>query len=403
MQLAPPWIASEAMTANVAIYSPSPEQIPLSTLRRLAKGATVSLERSRDAPPGFRIAWKNVVMNLSTMPASDMPTHLLGFQGYVQHLAGQEGDEMVHALLDRIERIRLVHGVVVEPDFDDEGKAQTLVMKLLEHYGGLLFVNGAVHDEEGNYLIGPEGEEEAEENDRNGEEDIDPTPNQLERAERSKALLRQKKLPLYQGKLFVEDDRQVTIRQPSAVARRALVLWGLIQRGQGMPAAKALAFLDAAGVRNEMSPKERKFLKDLEPGKMALARMVWRAEALWVFLWALQHVDDLDWPKRCCNHGQIGEILKPLESDPHFVAKARLRPVADILDAQDLTIRLHWAVRDAWLRKEKIPADLDWSGSAERVFAEDSFGVGVVEQRHLALNWLVCFGDAEWDDVDTPT
>jgi hypothetical protein len=28
---------------------------------------------------------------------------------------------------------------------------------------------------------------------------------------------------------------------------------------------------------------------------------------------------------------------------------------------------------------------------------------GVVAERHHALNWLVCFGDADWDDVDTPT
>jgi hypothetical protein len=28
---------------------------------------------------------------------------------------------------------------------------------------------------------------------------------------------------------------------------------------------------------------------------------------------------------------------------------------------------------------------------------------GVIQERHHALNWLVRFEDAEWDDVDTPT
>ena len=28
---------------------------------------------------------------------------------------------------------------------------------------------------------------------------------------------------------------------------------------------------------------------------------------------------------------------------------------------------------------------------------------GVVEERHRALNWLVCFQNDDWDNVDTPT
>ena len=28
---------------------------------------------------------------------------------------------------------------------------------------------------------------------------------------------------------------------------------------------------------------------------------------------------------------------------------------------------------------------------------------GVVLERHYALSWLVCFENADWDDVDTPT
>ncbi|MBQ3515543.1 MAG: DUF4272 domain-containing protein [Lachnospiraceae bacterium] len=28
---------------------------------------------------------------------------------------------------------------------------------------------------------------------------------------------------------------------------------------------------------------------------------------------------------------------------------------------------------------------------------------GVVQARHKTLNWLICFGDADWDSVDIPT
>ena len=66
--------------------------------------------------------------------------------------------------------------------------------------------------------------------------------------------------------------------------------------------------------------------------------------------------------------------------------------------------KVHWAIRDAWLNKRPVPANLDWSSPAERLPAEECAAVGVVEQRHHTLNWLACFGgEDDWDRVDTPT
>jgi hypothetical protein len=52
-----------------------------------------------------------------------------------------------------------------------------------------------------------------------------------------------------------------------------------------------------------------------------------------------------------------------------------------------------------------VPEDLDWSEQNEDyVPVHLSAAVGVVEQRHYTLNWLVNFLDPEdWDHVDTPT
>ncbi len=64
------------------------------------------------------------------------------------------------------------------------------------------------------------------------------------------------------------------------------------------------------------------------------------------------------------------------------------RPAAEILDALDLHFRLHWAARQASVEQKSPPTDLE---------------PGVVVERRHALNWLVCFQDADWDGVDTPT
>jgi hypothetical protein len=63
----------------------------------------------------------------------------------------------------------------------------------------------------------------------------------------------------------------------------------------------------------------------------------------------------------------------------------------------------HWAVRDAYIHKRAIPSNFDWSSPAEMCPANASPAGGAIAERHHALNWLICYGDADWDDVDTPT
>jgi hypothetical protein len=106
-----------------------------------------------------------------------------------------------------------------------------------------------------------------------------------------------------------------------------------------------------------------------------------------------------------CDVRQLVEFMRPLEGDPRFIARARLRSASEILDAQDLIMRIHWAIRDASLHQGgMIPEDLDWSQEADWIPVTASPAVGVVEQRHYTLNWLVNFLDpADWDHVDTPT
>ena len=72
-----------------------------------------------------------------------------------------------------------------------------------------------------------------------------------------------------------------------------------------------------------------------------------------------------------------------------LIANARLRNVNELLDVADLHFRLHWATRQAvQIDKTDPPASLE---------------PGVIAERRHALNWLLRYQDAEWDQVDTPT
>jgi len=228
---------------------------------------------------------------------------------------------------------------------------------------------------------------------------------QKERANRSFAELKNRHVPVFQGPLFVDDDEQTSIQTPQDVARRTLVLWAVELRAEGVPQDEAREIIDNLGLWEYVSPNEKRFLDDKDPPPEASQELVWRLESLWVLMWSLGHIDDLNWPSGMCDVKKLAGRISEYEADPTFIIEAKIRPVNELLDAQDLTMRIHWAIRDAHLhRGGTIPDALDWSDDPEYMPVSMSAAVGVVEQRHYVLNWLVNFLDPEnWDEVDTPT
>lgn len=228
---------------------------------------------------------------------------------------------------------------------------------------------------------------------------------QRNRAIRSFAELRKRSVPAYFGPLFVADDNEVKLQSPDEVARRTMVLWAVELRAEGVPRAETLGLIEQLNLWSSVIPAEKAFLENNNPGPDECQRLVWRLESIWVLMWALGYIKELDWPSDMCDVPKLADLVSPHEEDSAFITSSRLRPVSEILDAQDLIMRIHWAIRDAYLHQGGvIPEDLDWSRDSEFVPVTMSAAVGVVEQRHYTLNWLVNFLNPEnWDDVDTPT
>jgi hypothetical protein len=130
-----------------------------------------------------------------------------------------------------------------------------------------------------------------------------------------------------------------------------------------------------------LSPKEQAFLQQETPSQQDCAQFIWRYESLYVLEWALGLVDQLPYPGAPVDAASTVATLIEMRGP-------QLRSSAEILDALDMHYRLHWHIRQARLKKQ---------GDTPGVDAD------VVMERHHALNWLVRFGHAPWDDVDTPT
>jgi hypothetical protein len=205
--------------------------------------------------------------------------------------------------------------------------------------------------------------------------------------------------------LFVDDEHEVELQSPEEVARRTMVLWAVELRAEGVPQEETLGLIEQLDLWTCVSPSEKLFLQNKNPDPDECRQLVWRLESIWVLMWALGHIEQLDWPSGMCDGPTLAGLVSPHEADSAFINSAVLRPATEILDAQDLMMRIHWAIRDAYLHQDgMIPEDLDWSQDSEFAPTTLSAAVGVVEQRHYALNWLVKFLNPEnWDNVDTPT
>ncbi|MFK8110656.1 MAG: DUF4272 domain-containing protein [Rubripirellula sp.] len=228
---------------------------------------------------------------------------------------------------------------------------------------------------------------------------------QAERAARSFAILKQHDVPAYDGPLFVADDDVAKIQSAEDVAKRVLVLWAVELRAEGVSQEEAIGLIEKLDLWDSVSPVEKLFLQNADPDPEESKELVWRLESIWVLLWSLGYIDELEWPSGMCDVKKLVAILKPLESDPAFITGAKLRDKAELLDAQDLTMRIHWAVRDSFLNaNQMVPKGLDWTNTESLVPIGISPAVGVVEQRHYVLNWLVRYLEPkDWDSVDTPT
>ncbi len=404
------------MAENFAFYSQIYDALPDDRMRDLAGAADLAIEETGDGRR-FLYRWDDLAVIVNEMPAKEVPGHLDGFRGYVRHIYRGKLDERGKQVLDRIGYTRLVASAEIEPCRDREGRADGILRAMAHGLHALIFHHSSLYDTNARLILGPDGsfDEEADvlgpvaelTRDRvqvqlPEREPYQETPAQAARYRRVLAELDRRKVPTLSGALFIDDDEETTLREPAEVARRLLVLSAVTYLADGGDRLKARKLVDCNGLWPHVSPEERTLL-DAEATDDDLARkLLWRLEGMWVLTWALGHLD-LPWPAGFCDVPRLTTTVMDCEKQADFISKAKLRPKEEVLDAVQLTLLQHWAIRDAYIHQRHIPVDLDWTGGAEMMPVVGCPTTGVVAERHHALNWLVRFGNADWDDVDTPT
>lgn len=404
------------MPENFAFYSATYDQLPDARMRELAGDSRFSTQRGDDGGRSFVYRWPNVTVTCNEMPAKQVLGHLEGFAGYVLNLYQGRLDQRGVQILERIRHTRLVVGVIVEPERDPEDKAEELVGAMCNGLDALMFFEGALYDQNAKLILGPD-RSFAEEADilgpvadlirdrvvveANPEWLFEPAPTQKARYDRVLAELRRRRVPTLSYALCVSDDSETQMRPAEEVSQRVLALWAVTLLADGMPRVDVQRLIEKQRIEAAFSPEEREFLAPAEMDPDQAHQLLWRLESLWVLLWAIGDLDVLDWPAGMCDVPRLSQLMKKHEANPEFVGQCRLRSHAEIIDAAQLVLLLHWTIRESWIHQRPVPEDLDWTSSSTMVAVSACAAVPVVEQRHHALNWLI--GDDDWDNVDTGT
>ncbi|QEG43276.1 DUF4272 domain-containing protein [Roseimaritima ulvae] len=306
--------------------------------------------------------------------------HLGQFIGFIMDRGQREMTASLYAVMRHIERVRHHYSFRVEES------ALDAVAQWAWHNNAILFLpDSSVRDPSGNVLVDPQS----------GEPDDDaqiPFPaDARQRKAQTELLLRNRLIDTPESLPPVVAEVEVTLREADDVAWRAMSLFIVAVR------AESLATGQPIGVDNlrekaplafqSLSPVETQFLATDPPDQQSIINAAWRYEALFVLQWALGLHDELPFADAICDVPKVAETMLP-RLNAEFVAAASLRPTAEILDALDFNQRLLWAARDAQLNERTAPASIDG---------------GVISERQHALNWLVRFENADWDDVDVPS
>ncbi len=220
-------------------------------------------------------------------------------------------------------------------------------------------------------------------------EDIVATKDQQDRRLRSEAYCTAHQVPVYinPNAMFTEAEDSVTIRTQDDIADRAIGLFYAGMKSGGLEPQ----FMDEMNQKfdaiSKLTQKERAYIFAPAPTPQQAADADWGYEGLHVLLWALGYVDSLDYPSHTCDVELDTKTMFNI-TDVLFRQQAKLRSKQEILDQADLILRLHWACVEARLANKAAPGQLNEE---------------VVMERHRALNWLIRYGNASWDEVPTDT
>jgi hypothetical protein len=334
---------------------------------------------------------------------SALTGNLRGLYGYVSSLPSSN-DRIKNLLLRKVLTLNSEFSIVQEPAETKDIK--TFIQKLALEFDAIVFAqpgtliskSNSQHflDKNLELLIDTQGNCMVQDLDVKIEshyfdaEESELTEEQMNRKKHTENILRARNIKINSNLPCIAGEQETVVRTPKEIATRLCVLAvnNFVANGV-IPVQAGMDYLHKYNLWQYTTPDEKDFLNN--PTQEKRNAESWKSECIYVLLWALGIVSNLNFPDELCDLNTIGQDVYPVgaDKDPNdFIASiAEARSAKEIIDANDLYYRIDWACVDARINNLQM----------------QEVNAGVVYERHYALNWLVNYGDQDWDDVSCDT
>lgn len=209
-----------------------------------------------------------------------------------------------------------------------------------------------------------------------------------ERKEKTASYLKTLNIPFNAGLPPIEEEDDTAVRSAEDIAKRIFILVYLGVYAEDGDRDEIADFLKSEQLWDSVSEHEKKLFSKKKLTEKDKISISWQSECIYIMLWAINKIEHPGLPIDQCDIGEMLDLLPDaFESTKDFIQKAAVRSTAEILDKSDLIYRLHWAAREAELKEEDIPGNID---------------AGIIQEWHYAINWITYYAE-NWDDILTDT
>jgi hypothetical protein len=127
------------------------------------------------------------------------------------------------------------------------------------------------------------------------------------------------------------------MRRVRRVAQRAVALYALLHGVyQEAKPRELVTWLKRQGLWKLVLPDEQAFLLNPRPTEVQADEMSWRIERLYVMLWVLRRVDDLDMPRLTASLEAVDDLPIPLNDTDSWINDSFFRDQTEIWYEYDL-------------------------------------------------------------------
>jgi len=184
-----------------------------------------------------------------------------------------------------------------------------------------------------------------------------------------------------------EEEFSLEMRSSKELATRAIALSAVIGKIHNGDPEKYEQWLYSGNILECLTDAEKDFVLDENPDRNSIIQFSWKSECMVSIFWALGIIKEMPPLNQQFNILALEEFTSMTTAPKVFVDNAHLIDHKEITEMEGHLYHQHWRVRDAQLKRQEMPEELD---------------PGVVYERRYALSWIIGYGD-DWENVPTDT